>query len=238
MSHTQKVHFRRELVPGMAPVGVGKDAQLAAFDQGLNSFLHRPEITDGVLRPAGESSGEVRRLLRVSPQGADHVNPIQGVQDIEMDHVVLQVVRAEHQVPDKLGIRRDGDTERVLHGAHGSQRVHGRADPAGAFGEGPGVPRVSASQDDLQPADHCPCGKGVGDHSPADIGLNPQVALDPSNGVNDDSFGHHAPPSSFLPVLRSLSLRLVSSSFLIRRRFRRFVATACTAMPPAAAAAR
>ena len=69
--------------------------------------------------------------------------------------------------------------------------MHQRAHAADALGEGPGVARVAAAQDDLDAAHH---GAGGGGRvmSPCVIGfrLDAQVAFDAGDGVDDDAFAH------------------------------------------------
>ena len=71
------------------------------------------------------------------------------MQVIEVDHVVLHGLHAVHEIPDRVGVRRDADAERVLDGAARCHRVHHRADAADALGKSPGVARIAALHDEL-----------------------------------------------------------------------------------------
>jgi hypothetical protein len=147
---------------------------------------------------------------------------------VEVDHVVLHVLRAEHQVADELGVGRHGDPERVLHRADRGEGVDGRADAAGAFGERPGVARVTPLQDDLEAPDHRPGAERVDDFPVLDLRLDAEMAFDPGDRVDYDAVRHHAPPFLSLPATSVL----VFSSLMVFR-FLMFVETAWAAIPTA-----
>ena len=44
MRHRHEVGFGRQLIGGMAPIGVGEDAELAALDKGLDAVPHAGKI--------------------------------------------------------------------------------------------------------------------------------------------------------------------------------------------------
>ena len=73
---------------------------------------------------------------------------------VKVDDVVLEIVGAEDEIPDQLRVGRHGDGESILDGPHGSQRMDGRADTAGALAESPGVTRIPAPEDNFDAADH------------------------------------------------------------------------------------
>jgi hypothetical protein len=109
------------------------------------------------------------------------------VQVVEVDHVVLHVLRAEHQVADQLGVVGDGDLQRVLDTANAGQCVHRGAHAAGTLGEGPGVTGVPAPQDLLETAHHGARAVGVGNHTVFHGGLDTQVPLDTRDRIDDDA---------------------------------------------------
>jgi hypothetical protein len=112
------------------------------------------------------------------------------MQVIEVHDMVMDELGADHQVADQLRIRRDLDTERILHPAHRCNAVYQRADTADALGEGPGIARVAAAQDDLDPAHHRAGRIGRCDVLPVHLGLDAQMALDAGDGVDDDALTH------------------------------------------------
>ncbi|MPN53719.1 hypothetical protein SDC9_201385 [bioreactor metagenome] len=59
---------------------------------------------------------------------------------------------------------------------------------ADAFGEGPGVARIAALEDDFQTAPHGAGGHGVADDVlVVEVHFHPQVALDAADRVDDDA---------------------------------------------------
>ena len=121
-----------------------------------------------------------------------------------MHHVVLEVLGAEHEVPDEFGVRRHGNAERIFDRPHRSKSMNRGAHAARAFREGPCITGVSAFQDDLESPHHGAGTVRVDDLSVLDFRLNPEVAFDARNGVNNDASCHYLPP--FCSVGSSLLL--------------------------------
>src|SRR5450756_2709567 len=86
-------------------------------------------------------------------QGRDDIDPVERVQVVEVDDVVLDVLRPGDQVADEPRIAGNAQAQRVLDRAHGGQRMDRRANAAGSLGEDPGVPRVASLEDELQAPD-------------------------------------------------------------------------------------
>ena len=106
---------------------------------------------------------------------------------IEVDDVVVRLQRELHQIADRVGVLRNSDPERVLDRAHRGQRVRAGADAADAFGERPGVARIAVLQNDFDAAPHRAGGDGVADDVVlVDVHLDPQMAFDAGDGVDDD----------------------------------------------------
>jgi len=126
----------------MPPIGVGKRTELAAVDEGLQPLLHLLEVVGAAPRGVGNVVGQGRGLGRVGLQGADHVHPVQGVQVIEMDDVIVLVLRAMHEVANQasiLGIF----TPTALSTASRGQSMNVRSDPAGTLHEMLGIPGIA-----------------------------------------------------------------------------------------------
>ncbi len=92
--------------------------------------------------------------IGIGLQRGDDVHPIESVQVIEVDDVILHHLGEEHDVANDFGVLGDLDAESIFDAAHRGQGVNGGADAADAFAEGPGVARVAALEDDLQAAPH------------------------------------------------------------------------------------
>ena len=73
---------------------------------------------------------------------------------VEMHHVIVHVLRTDHEIAHQVGVRRHLVSERVFDRPYRSHAVHQRTDTADALRECPGVARVAAAQDDLDAADH------------------------------------------------------------------------------------
>ena len=111
---------------------------------------------------------------------------------IEMHHVVVHVLRADHQIADQLGVVRNLVFERIFHRAHRGDAVHQGAHAADALGEGPGIARVAPAQDDLDAAHHGAGAGGLGDDAVGvGFGLDAQMAFDAGDGIDNDSLCGH-----------------------------------------------
>ena len=97
-----QVDFRRQLVGRVTPVAVGEDAQTAG-GEGLDLVLHLGEIRGRVLVPLREGLRQLGGLLGVGLERVDDVDPVERVQVVEVDHVILHVLRGHHDVADELG---------------------------------------------------------------------------------------------------------------------------------------
>ena len=110
------------------------------------------------------------------------------MQVVEVHRVVVHLQRLGHHLADQVGVLRDLDAQRVFHRAHRGQRVAAGAHAADALDEGPGVARVAALEDDLQPAPHGAGGDRVADDVVAvEVDLAAHVALDAGDRVDDDA---------------------------------------------------
>ena len=117
--HGHQVGFGRQLVGRVAPVGVGEDAELALLDEGLDFLLHVGEIAGRRFRIARQALRQRRGGLGVRLERGNHVDPVERMQVIEVHHVVVHVLRGDHQVADQFGVGRnavvgDGAVQRVF----------------------------------------------------------------------------------------------------------------------------
>ena len=70
-------------------------------------------VDNGVITDAFSSGTMVRGL-----ESVDDVHPVQGMEMIKVNHVVLDILSGEHDVADDLGCGRHYDAKSVFHGAH------------------------------------------------------------------------------------------------------------------------
>ena len=181
-----QVHFRRQLVGRMAPIAVGKDAQTAGRKL-LDLVLHIGEVRRCVLVILGERLRQLSGLLGVGLERVHNVHPVERVQVVEVDHVILHVLRGEHDVADELRGGRHRDAQRVFNRANAGQRVHRGADAADALGNGPGVARIAADENLLQSANHGARAECVGNDAVFYHRFNAQVAFNASYGIDDNA---------------------------------------------------
>src|SRR6516225_5813259 len=106
------------------------------------------------------------------------------MQVIEVHHMVLGVLRAEHQVANQLGVLGHADAKGVLHGAYTRERVDCGANTAGALGEGPGVAWIAAFQYFFEAAHHGPRTVCIGDRTVLDDSFDAKVSLNAGYRVN------------------------------------------------------
>ena len=190
--HRHQVRFRRKFVGRMTPIGVLENTQLAGFDELLQRSGDVGEITRCRGRPVRRDLlRQRRRGGRIGLERRHHIHPVQRVQMVEVNHMVLDILRQLHDVADDLRVLGDGDAQGVFHRAHRSERVNGGAHAADAFAECPGIARIAALQDHLEAAPHGAGRDGVADDAVVvQHGLNPQVAFNSSDGIDYYAFRH------------------------------------------------
>ena len=83
-----------------------------------------------------------------------YIDPVERVQVIEVDHMVLHILAGADDVADQVGILWNLDAERIFDGAHRRQRVNRRAHAADPLRPDPGFARIAAAQDQFNPTKH------------------------------------------------------------------------------------
>ena len=185
-----EVGFGIEIVGRMSAeeVGVGEGAELTAFHEGLHLGLHGAQFV--LAGGAGRNGGvQLGGLGRIGLEGGGHVHEVEGVQVIEVHHVVMPVLHAEHEIADQRGVRGNLDLHGVFKGAGGRERVRVGTHAAGAAGEELGVARIAALEDGFQPAEQGGAASGVFDASVFDFHLDAEMALDTGKRVHHDGPG-------------------------------------------------
>ena len=190
---------RQQLVIRMIPPVGREDAELAALDDGLDLALNLCEVlrrssrecvvvrfrhrrarcAERQLVGVECSDLQVGRRDRVSGECLDRADPVECMQVVEVNDVVLDRQRRCHDVADVVGVLRDLDAEGILDSAKGTQSVCARADAADALDVSPGVARVAVLHDELEAAP-CRTGRdGVRDLARTfiDLHLNAQMAF-------------------------------------------------------------
>ena len=107
-----------------------------------------------------------------------------------MDHMVLDVESVGHQVADQFGIGRNSNSEGILYGSDGGERMGRGADAAHAADEGPRIARIAAFQDGFDAAYHGAGTEGIRNDSIVYFNFDPQVTFNSGDGIYNDSFSH------------------------------------------------
>ena len=118
MCDRHQVGFGRQFVGRVPPVAVSEDAQLTGLNKTFQLALHVAEVTGRRLGITGQALRQCRCRFRIGLQSRHHIHPVQRMQVIEVHHMVVDVLRAYHQVADQLRVARHFDLQRILDRAH------------------------------------------------------------------------------------------------------------------------
>ena len=207
MRDRHEMDFRRQqLVVRMIPPVRREDAELAALDDGLDLALDFCEILRRrgrecmVVRLRHARAGraerqtvgiehrglQVRRRDRIGRERLDRADPVERMQMIEMDDMILHRQRRRHDVADVVRVFRNTDLERILDGAHRSERMRRRADAADALDIGPRITRVAVVHDELEAAPGRAGRQGIRDFARTlvHIDLDAQMAFDSRDRID------------------------------------------------------
>ncbi len=190
--HRQEIYLRWQRVGRMPPEATSKESELPAIRESLQAALHIGEVRSRRVRPVRDGLRQEGGPARIRLESGEDVDPVQRVQVVEVDHVVLYRLRRDDQVAQqpRVGgrLRADG----LLHRAHRADRMDGGADAADPLGEGPGIPRVAVLENQLDSAKHGRGGPRLRDDPIRYLGFDAQVAFDSRDRIDDDA----SPPSA------------------------------------------
>jgi len=190
MMDGEEVYLGREFVSRMSPIAVGEDTELPTVDKLLQTCLSGFEIVDPAPASGSDLGGEIGGLLGVGLERADDIHPVQRVQVVEMNEVVVQELCAQQQVTDDAGIVGDGDPYSGVTGSYRSQPMNIGTNTAGPLREQIGIARVTALQQDLNAAEQRGAAPGITDLPVGDFHFYAQMTLDAGNRVDDYSLSH------------------------------------------------
>jgi len=190
VSRSHEVGLRRKFVRGMPPVGIGKRPQLAAFHKGSQPLLDGFEIDGASHLGVAHIIGERGRGLGISLQGAHHVHPVQGVQMIKVDEMIVLELGAVEEIADDSGVVGNFYLDRIFDCPHRGQGMGQRSDPAGALDKMMGIPGIPAQKDQFDSAKHLAAAPGIDDFAAGDFHFNSQVPFYSCDRIDGDSFSH------------------------------------------------
>ncbi len=179
-----QVCFGRQLVGGVSPVRVRKGTQLPRFDKRFDFVLHTLEVRLGRVGPIRNGLREFCRGGRIGFERAHNVHPIERVEVIKVDDVILDKLAAFDDITNDLRVERNRNAERVFHRAHRGCRVNGCADAADALRKDPGIARIASFEDDFHPAKHRAGTPRIGYLAAVHLNFDAQMAFDARDGVN------------------------------------------------------
>ena len=100
MSDRHKIRFGRKFIGGMTPVAVRVQTKLTAFRQALTFCCTPFKIGSRRFRPVGNRLGERSVLRGIGFERTDDIHPVERVQMIEMNDMILHILDAGNEVPD------------------------------------------------------------------------------------------------------------------------------------------
>ncbi len=140
----------------------------------------------GLAYVVGQGGG----FLRIGLKGADDVHPVQGMQMIEVNNMVVLVLSAMQQVANDACIGGNGDADSIVDCPHRGHSMGVGSDPAGALNKMMRVPGVPALKNNFDPAKHLPGTPGVDDLAALHFHLDARWPLYSGNRINRYSVTH------------------------------------------------
>lgn len=118
------------------------------------------------------------------------VDPVEGMQLVEMHRMVVHVEHCFHDVAHHFGIGRNTDAERILNGANRAKRVDGGTHAANTAYEHPGIAWVAVAYYVFDSTYHRTGTVCIFYFAIFDGCLYPEMTFDTGNRVYNDSFRH------------------------------------------------
>ena len=95
----------------------------------------------------GSASGDIE-----AAKGTGDVYPVQAVQVVKVDHVIVQELGPEHEIAHHPGIVGNGHVDGVFYSSYRAELVHVSTHPAQSLGNQGRIVGVTAGQDVLDAA--------------------------------------------------------------------------------------
>ena len=188
MGDCNQVLFGSQLIGWMSPITVSEDSQLSASHKLIEPFFQRCEIAGGAFGPRRKFLRKQRSLGGIGFESGNDIHPVERMQLIKMDNMVVHIQYGGHDVAYHLSIRRDDDIERVLYRSYRAKRMDGGTYSTYASYENPSVTRVTVFHDCFDSTHHCTGTIGVFNFSVLNVGLDPEMAFYAGKRVYDYSF--------------------------------------------------
>jgi hypothetical protein len=163
--------------------------RLAAVHEFLDALLNGLELVHAG-PGGGYAVGDVRGLFGVGLEGAHHIHPVEGMEMIEMDDVIMEELCPHEKVSDDPCVVRNGHLGGHVHATHRGEGMDVGADAARALGKEPCITGVAPLQDELESAEKGRAAPSVFHLAVLHFHFDAQVALDASNGIHYHSLCH------------------------------------------------
>ena len=93
-------------------------------------------------------------FLGIGRKRADNIHPVQCMQMIKMNNMIMLELGAHKKVTDDSGILGNFNPHRIIDCPHRGQSMCVRSDAAGALHKMVGIPGISALQNELNTPEH------------------------------------------------------------------------------------
>ena len=114
----------------MAPISIGEGTKLAAVDEGFKALGDALIIRSAAPWRVADIISQRRGFLGIGLQRADDINPVERMQMIKMDNMIMLVLGTVHEIANDAGIFRYLYANRVVDCPHRGQSMDVRSDTA------------------------------------------------------------------------------------------------------------
>jgi len=132
---------------------------------------------------------QFRILARIVGDGHD-IDVVQGAEVVEMNKMVVDILSAHDQIPEKGSPPGNLGTKGHIKGTDRSHLVNAKADAAETARDITGVPRIFSQEKGLESAGHGAAAPGVLDLSVFDFYFDLEVSLYSRHWIDGDSLSH------------------------------------------------
>ena len=152
MGGRHQIRFRRQFVGGMSPIGIGKRTQLAAVDEGFQALLNTFKIRASPLGSVADIVRQCCGLFGIGFKRTDNIHPIQRMQMIKMNNMIMLKLGAHQKVADNSCVFGYLHANCVIDCPHRGHSMGVRSDAAGELYKMMGIPWIASLKDQLDPS--------------------------------------------------------------------------------------
>ena len=127
---------------------------MSAVHKGLQALLDTLEIRRAANGCIAQIVGKGGCFDRVRLQGADDIHPVQGMEVIEMHHMVMLKLCTVQKVSNDACILGNGNFDCIFNCPHRGQGMCVGSDPAGSLNKMVGIPGIPALKNEFDTPEH------------------------------------------------------------------------------------